>query len=127
MIRILSIALLLTACSPDEGISNFIDKDTEFRLVELDNTPFVARATIQFPDAGEVVGQAPCNRYFATQSVPYPWISIDSIGATRMACPDMAAEAAFFAALTDMTLVAVQGRTLILSNSSGRRMVFQAP
>jgi len=48
------------------------------------------------------------------------------IGATKMACPDLAAENLFFAALAEMTLSEVLGDTLLLSNDKGREMVFKA-
>lgn len=124
---ILFIVILgLSACARDESIANFVEPTAKYHLVELDNAPFVARATIQFPEAGRIVGKAPCNSYFAAQTVPYPWFGLEGIGATRMACGDMAAEATFFAALEDMTLAEVAGDTLILSNPSGRQMVFVA-
>ncbi|MFB1024000.1 MAG: META domain-containing protein [Octadecabacter sp.] len=116
----------LNTCAGDESIAGYVDPSAEYHLVEIDGEAINLRATITFPSAGEVVGQAPCNRYFATQTVPYPWFSLDGIGATRMACPDMAAETAFFTALQDMTLSEASGDTLILSNSDGRQMVFAA-
>ncbi len=117
-------ALGMNACSQDESIAKFVDPDVKYHLTELDGAPFEARATIAFPEAGRVVGQAPCNRYFANQTVPYPWFAVDGIGATRMACPDLAAETQFFSALEDMSLAEGLGDTLILSNEDGRRMVF---
>ena len=122
----LIVALALTGCARDASISKFVDPVQAFHLIELDGAPFGARATIQFPEAGQVVGQGPCNRYGAAQTVPYPWFAIEGIAATRMACSDLASEAAFFAALEDMTLAEVSNDTLILSNSSGRQMVFEA-
>ena len=74
---------------------------------------------------GKISGQAPCNRYFATQSTPYPWFEAGPIGATRMACASLSADTVFFTALSDMTLAEVVGDTLILSNDKGREMVFQ--
>lgn len=116
----------LAAYAPDESISKFVDPVAEYHLIELDGAPFTGRATIQFSEEGRVNGQAPCNRYFATQSVPYPWFALEGIGATRMACPDLDLESAFFEALEGMTLAEVAGDTLILSNSAGRQMVFEA-
>jgi heat shock protein HslJ len=116
----------LNTCAGDESIAGYVDPSAEYHLVEIDGEAINLRATITFPSAGEVVGQAPCNRYFATKTVPYPWFSLDGIGATRMACPEMAAETEFFAALEDMTLSKASGDTLILSNSDGRQMVFVA-
>ncbi|WP_275450631.1 hypothetical protein [Octadecabacter antarcticus] len=43
-----------------------------------------------------------------------------------MACPDLALEAAFFAALEDMKLSEASGITLILSKPDNRQMVFVA-
>lgn len=128
MLRLLCLLNLiaLTACRADESLSQFADPEAEYHLIELDGAAFVARATIAFPTEGEVTGQAPCNRYFAAQSVPYPWFQVHNIGATRMACPELDAEAAFFAALEDMTLSEVLGDTLILTNEAGRKMVFVA-
>jgi heat shock protein HslJ len=116
----------LNTCAGDESIAGYVDPSAEYHLVEIDGEAINLRATITFSSAGEVVGQAPCNRYFATQTVPYPWFSLYGIGATRMACPDMAAETAFFEVLEDMTLSEASGDTLILSNSDGRQMVFVA-
>lgn len=116
----------LSACAADETIARFVDPNAEFHLIELDGRAFDATATIQFSAAGEVVGQTPCNRYFAQQSLPYPWIKIDGIGATRMACPDLPLETAFLLALGKMTLAEAVGTTLILSNDAGRKMVFEA-
>lgn len=118
---------LLNSCAADESISGYADTGAEYELVEIDGVAFAGRATISFPEAGEVVGQAPCNRYFGAQSEPYPWFNVDGIGATRMACPDLELEIAFLAALQAMTLSEVSGNTLILSNTQGRQMVFVAP
>jgi len=117
---------LVSACFSDESISGFIEPTAEYHLVEVDGAPFIGTATITFPEAGKVTGQAPCNRYFATQTAPYPWFALESIGATRMACEHLPAESAFFAALEGMTLSEVSGDTLILSNTDGRQMVFVA-
>lgn len=126
IIPLIIVATFLAACSRDESISKFVDPLSEYQLVEMDGLPFLASATITFPEQGRVAGRAPCNSYFASQTVPYPWFAVESIGATRMACPDLAREAEFFDALEGMTLSEVSGSTLILSNSVGRKMVFSA-
>lgn len=117
--------LALSGCLRDETIAGFVDSAVTYHLVEMDGAAFAQRATIAFPEPGRVTGKAPCNSYFAIQSVPYPWFALEGIGATRMACPDLPAEAAFFDALEGMTLAEVSGATLILSNSLGRQMVFE--
>lgn len=115
---------VLGACVADETVSGYALPEAEYHLEEIDGVPFSATATISFPEEGRVVGQAPCNRYFAAQTEFYPWFNVDAIGASRMACPDLDAEAAFFAALEAMTLAEVVDQTLILSTTDGRRMVF---
>lgn len=116
----------LSACTRDESIAKFATPDAEYHLVELNGAPFTARATIAFPEAGRVVGKAPCNSYFAVQTVPYPWFALEGIGATRMACADLDQETAFFAALEGMTLSEILGDTLILTDPAGAKMVFVA-
>ena len=118
--------LLVSACYPDESISGYAEQSAEYHLIEIDGVPFDASATIAFPDTGEVIGQAPCNKYFATQTAPYPWFALEGIGATRIACENLSNESIFFEALEQMTLAEVSGETLILSNTDGREMIFVA-
>lgn len=126
ILALISLVFLMSACSRDESISKFVDPSAEYVLIEMDGMPFAATATIAFPEQGSVIGQAPCNRYFATQTVSYPWFSLEGIGSTRMSCPDFALEARFFEALEGMTLAEASGGTLILSDSVGHKMVFTA-
>lgn len=118
-------AMFLTACK-DETISGYANPDTRWALVELDGVPFPANATISFPEKGRIAGQAPCNSYSGTQTAPYPWFETGPIAATRRACPDLAAESAFFEALAQVRIAEVSGDTLILSNEDGRELVFKA-
>jgi len=122
----LAIFASLTACAADESISRYADTDAIYHLIELDSAAFDGRATIAFPEAGRVTGQAPCNTYSGAQTSPYPWFNVDGVAATRMACPALDAEQAFFEALTAMELAEVAGNTLILSDTTGRSMVFEA-
>ncbi|MFT5065100.1 MAG: heat shock protein HslJ [Yoonia sp.] len=119
--------IMTTACQTDESVTAFTDGVTAFTLQSIDGEAVSASATIDVSEAGRITGRGPCNRYFADQTAPYPWFSIGTIGSTRMACPDLSAEAQFFEALGAMTLVEVLGGTLILSNDSDREMLFQAP
>ncbi len=127
MLRVALLALVLpiVGCA-DETVSGYADPDATYRLVEISGTPFAAQATIAFPEEGRVRGEAPCNRWSATQSVPYPWFKLGPIAATKRACPDLEAEARFLTMLGEMTLVEVQGPVLILSDDQGRAMVFEA-
>ena len=97
-----------------------------YRLTTLNGVPFTASATLDLSTPGKISGDAPCNRYFADQTAPYPWFDAGPIGATRRACPDLAAETAYLTALAAMEFAETLGDTLILSNSDGAELVFQA-
>lgn len=127
IIAAIGLTSLATSCVTDESISGYADPTRVYVLQELDGELFDGRATISFPEEGQINGHAPCNSYFAQQTEFYPWFGVEAIGATRMACPELEAEAAFFAAIGAMTLAEVIGPTLILSNTDGRKMVFVAP
>lgn len=124
-IKYFAIALLLAACQDDETISGYLPQGSLWQLVEMDGAAFVATATITFPAEGQVTGGAPCNRYTATQTAPYPWVSIEAIALTRRACPELAAEQRFVTALGEMTLAETSDTVLILSDEAGRRLVFE--
>ncbi|WP_179380051.1 META domain-containing protein [Jannaschia marina] len=125
MLCALPFAFALGLC-PDETVSGYADPATTWVLTELDGAPFAPRATITFPEEGVVTGDGPCNRFTATQSVPIPWIEIRQVVSTRRACPDLEAEARYFDALQEMTLVEVTLDVLLLSTVEGREMVFRA-
>ncbi|MGJ8615214.1 MAG: META domain-containing protein [Sulfitobacter sp.] len=118
--------LLLAACQKDESVRAYGAADKEWRLIELAGKPFNAKATLTFPETGRIAGMAPCNSYGGTMTVPYPWFEAGAIAATKRACPDLAAETAFFSALGAATLSEVLGDTLILSNPDGLSMVFKS-
>lgn len=128
MLRItLSLTLfLLAACRGDETIAAYGAADITWQLTEIDGQPFVATATLHFPEPGRITGIAPCNSYSAVLDAPYPWFDTQHLSVTRMACNDLATENQFLQALQDMTLSEVSGNTLILSNVAGREMLFTA-
>ena len=121
----LAIMLLTPACKADETLSGYGAAGSVWTLRQIDKTAFTGTATITFPEAGKIAGRAPCNRYFGQQTVPYPWFKAEGIGATKMACPDLALESLYFETLQAMTLAEVSGDVMILSNDNGREMVFR--
>ena len=128
MIRLIAACALLfgTACVEDESLAKYGASGKVWSLSEIDGAAFGALATMEFDEAGWIKGQAPCNRYSVQQKAPYPWFEVGPTMATKMACPDLAAENAFFTALSAMTLSDVGNTTLILSNDAGRTMVFKS-
>ena len=109
---------LIPACQADETLR-------VWTLSEINGQPFPARATLTLSEKGAISGKAPCNRYSASMTVPYPWFEAGPIRSTKMACPDLTAEAQFFEALGAMTLSEVLGNVLILNTPEGRKMVFK--
>ncbi len=127
--KLLAATLFLTAlsgCWNDESVGTYGAADRVWTLSELDGTPFPQRATLTFPESGTIAGKAPCNSYSGEMTAPYPWFEAKNLAVTRMACPDLAAETRFFAALSAMNLSEVAGDVLILSTESGREMLFKA-
>ncbi len=118
---------LIPACQADETVARYGAGDVLWTLVELNGAPFEARATVEFAEGGPMSGQAPCNRFTTENRVPYPWFEVGPIAATKMACPDLAAETAFFEALSSMTQSEVRPYTLFLRNDDGDEMKFTSP
>ncbi|MBL9054998.1 MAG: META domain-containing protein [Rhodobacteraceae bacterium] len=121
MRRALILPLLLAACvaAPEE-------KPYYWRLVSIDGVPFPANATLAIDgDKARAFGQAPCNAWSGEiVSTPFPAWAIRNVVATEMACDDLAAEAAFFAAMAAMTHSAVGIGHLELVDQKGREMKF---
>jgi len=100
----------------------------DWQLRAIDGQAFAARASLDLSTQGRVTGQAPCNRFSAVLTGDLPAFRPGPIVATRMACADLAAEAAFLAALAAMTGAEVdEAGALVLSGPDGRRMVFTRP
>ncbi|WP_108484745.1 META domain-containing protein [Oceaniglobus ichthyenteri] len=118
--------MALAGCAGDETVSGFVDPTTEFALESISGSPFAARATITFPGAGKVLGEAPCNRWSAAQTATHPAVNIENILSTKRFCPDQALEDQYFDALRAMSRVEATGNVVILSDGSNREMVFRA-
>ena len=108
----------------DETIAGYAGENS-FALKEMLGEPVTARVTISFGEDGQVIGQAPCNRYFATQDAPLPWFSLGPIGATKMACPELEEEIQYFDLLGQATLAEVLGGILLLSNEDSVLLRFE--
>lgn len=126
LITLAILLVALAACRKDETVRAYGGGDRTWTLKILNDAPFPATATLTFPKTGEIAGQGPCNRYFGAMTVPYPWFEAGPIGSTRMACPDLKVETVFLEALQAATLSEVLGDVMILSNTDGLEMVFNA-
>lgn len=113
-------AAMTTACTPAETA----EIGGEWHLIGMDGQPAKAPASIDFAADGKVTGKAPCNRYFGSYSGTLPQIAFAAMGATRMACPDLDAETAYFNALQTVTAAEVTTDRLLLTGPEGRVLEF---
>ena len=119
-------ALMAGACYGDETVRAYGGADRIWHLVEMHGKALDSEITLTFPETGRIAGQAPCNRYFASMEVPYPWFEAGPIGSTRMACDDLALESTYLKALGQAQLSEVLGNVLILSDDKAPILVFNA-
>lgn len=99
----------------------------DWRLVALDGVVFEAETTLHIEADGAMHGRAPCNRWSAANRAMLPKLDLGAIRSTRMACPQLAEEQAFFAALVRVTDASLNSTgSLILSNPDGRTLEFIA-
>lgn len=125
---LLILALFFYAADrPVETIYRYGGTGHDWHLTEMNGTEYDGSATITFPGATQVAGQGPCNRFHTQNTLPYPWFKAGPIGSTRMACPDLATEAAFLKALEAADMAIVEGDTLTLSTEGGETLlIFKA-
>ena len=90
-------------------------------MTESQSTP---APTLQIGDDSQISGAAACNRYSVTNRAELPALQLGPIRATRMACPWLAEEQAYFDALSRMTALRMEGGTLVLTDPAGERLEF---
>ena len=118
----LGAALALTACVTP-ALSNDEIAGVDWHLVGLEGQDLGWEASLRL-DGEKLSGKAPCNRWFATNTAALPAVSIQAIGATKMACPVLAAESAYFEALQAMQRAELDQGHLYLIGPEGRVMEF---
>jgi heat shock protein HslJ len=118
---------ILTACFRDETVSGQTNANDIWVLGSMNGISIDTRITIEFPEEGRIAGQAPCNRYFATQTAPLPWFEVGPVGSTKMACPKLDLEVQYFTLLQKMTTAEITGDTLLLKADAGDSLVFKTP
>lgn len=98
----------------------------EWVLTTVDGKPAAYSATLDLGQPGRVTGQAPCNHYFADLTQADDSFRMRAIGATKMACPQMAEEAAYFQVLQGIEFAQAGQGTLTLTGG-GHELVFAPP
>ncbi|MHC9235852.1 META domain-containing protein [Pseudooceanicola sp. 502str34] len=114
------LALLSTCATSGPELA---DPSRTWHLETLNGAPFTSRATLVLDEA-RFSGRAPCNSYFGGWSGTYPAFSSTQIGATRMACPDLAEEDAFLKALGAANQARMDDGRLILTGPDDHELVF---
>ncbi len=84
-------------------------------LTLVDGAPPAYAATVNLDTPDAVFGRGPCNRYSARLTGDLPAFRPEPIIATRMACPDLAAEQQFFVLLGQMEMADQQDGMLTLT------------
>lgn len=98
----------------------------EWTLAEVDGQPAGYEATLSLGEDGRMTGRAPCNRYFGGVDGALPDFRPTGIGATRMACDQLAQEQAYLALLQGTDRLTWSDQELHLSGS-GHFLLFRRP
>jgi heat shock protein HslJ len=129
----LAATLGIAACvyaAPETEVpeGNWLLPGTSWKLVELNGAPFTANAVATLTEDGRITGQAPCNAYTADYEGHWPNLTFEPTSRTRMACPELDAENAFFAALGKVSHAEMLPDALMLTGpETSLRLVRAAP
>jgi heat shock protein HslJ len=115
-------ALAMAACVTPAMSAGEIE-GVDWHLVGLDGQEVDWNASLRL-EGGTVSGKAPCNSYGGSNSATLPKVGFGAIRATRMACPDLAGETAFFEALQAMQRAELDQGHLFLIGPESRIMEF---
>ncbi|MEO1306566.1 MAG: META domain-containing protein [Pseudomonadota bacterium] len=116
---------LLGQCGPDETISGYAGTGSRWDLVSLGEEAASGTITLEFPKTGRIAGTGPCRPSYVPQAAPYPWIEIRNLDAPPDDCAEITQQQRYLEALSAMTLSEVSGDALILTDETGREMIFQ--
>lgn len=126
VISSIALCATLAACEGNTADpAGSVDLDREWRLIRMNGAPTTARATLTF-SGGTIGGSAPCNGYGGDMTASYPQFDAGPIISTKIACPELEAENAYFRALEAASMMNVAGDTLTLSTATAPVLVFTA-
>ncbi len=115
-----AVLLLLFIFAGCNSIAVFVPEDellnNEWIVTSIDglDSPFTGRVTLRFStDPNTVSGRAACNMFTAGYNLGENSITFDQVASTKMMCPDINTETAFFSALRKVTSYRLQDGNLI--------------
>ena len=119
--------LFVSACGGDDRGDEPASLDgSSWTLLEGEGItiPNDVTPTIAF-ESGRASGSGGCNRFTGTYDEEGAKLSLGMLVSTRMACAEdvMSAEAAYLSALESVSSWSATGGELVLSDSSGRRLL----
>lgn len=97
----------------------------EWRLVEIDGRPPDSLVTLDLSRRGQISGRAPCNPYAGPVEGREPRFRPGQVVSNVLACPALAEEGRYFAALARVERIERRGAQVILTGP-GTRLVFAA-
>ena len=95
-----------------------------WRLTALDGLAPAAPVVLTLDEDGTLHGQAPCNIYSGSYTRDGSAFATGPVLSTRMACPEIAQENAYFAALNAATRWAISEGALRLEGEDGAGLLF---
>lgn len=114
------IGLGVTACNSSRNIVKLTG--VKWVLEKLDGKPLQMKENgnkvyIHFNDTEKRAdGMAGCNRFFGGYELDGKTLKFSQMGSTRMACPDMEVESAFFKMLENTDRFEIKDHKLLLMN-----------
>ena len=131
-ITISALALLLTSgcCACRKGKNNLPLEGQQWQLVRMmgrDYTFEKGQFTFSFGEDEIFAGRGACNQFSGGYTTsPTGALTFDSLGTTRMMCPDQALESEFAALLERITHYEVDGSLLLLLSNGEMQAVLSA-
>ena len=129
-ISALAVILLSGCCACRKGKNNLPLEGQQWQLVRMmgrDYTFEKGQFTFRFGEDGIFAGRGACNQLSGGYTTsPTGALSFDSLGSTRMMCPDQATESEFTALLERITHYEVDGSLLLLLSNGEMQAVLSA-
>lgn len=129
-VLILSLAMLISACSNHLEESSSQIYDVEWKLTKINGKLVHDLKVEEFPtlmfskEKNRVSGFAGCNRFFGTASVIGEQVSFSPLGSTQMACPSLALENEYLKALQNCDSYKATNNSIVLFSDGKAALEF---